>query len=94
MQSDAQNELLREVVIVNALGLHARSAAKLAKIAQKADKGVWLHHGDEQVDAKEVIDILTLGAARGDRLQIRIDAPADRDTLDQIVALVNSGFGE
>jgi phosphocarrier protein HPr len=88
------NPLFCDVVIVNALGLHARSAAKLAKIAQKADKGVWLHHNDEQVDAKQVIDILTLGAAQGDRVRISIDTPTDLDTLDQIVALVNSGFGE
>jgi phosphocarrier protein HPr len=34
--------LQRDLVIVNELGLHARSAAKLAKIAQTADKGVWM----------------------------------------------------
>lgn len=86
--------LYRDLEIVNELGLHARSAAKLAKTAQQADKGVWLQSDDEEVDAKQVIDILTLGAGQGDRVRIRIDAEADLAVLDQIKELFNSGFGE
>lgn len=81
-------------MIINELGLHARSAAKLAKIAQAADKGVWLHYGDARVDAKQVLDILTLGAAHGARVRISIDAPGDVGTLTRIVELFASGFGE
>ena len=85
---------LRAVTIINDLGLHARAAAKLAKTAQEAQNDVWLEFNSEQVDAKQVIDILTLGAAKGDRVFIRIESDADADTLDRVAALFEDGFGE
>ena len=85
---------MRSVTIVNDLGLHARAAAKIAKSAQSASGRVWLQFGQEQVDAKQVIDILTLAAAKGDQVQVIIEADADMDILDQIAALISDGFGE
>ncbi|MEJ2659913.1 MAG: HPr family phosphocarrier protein [Desulfobacteraceae bacterium] len=86
--------LWRDVTIVNELGLHARSAAKLAKLAQQAAGAVWLQAGSERIDAKQILDILTLAAARGDRVQIGIETPADLAVLDLIEALFADGFGE
>ena len=86
--------LKEDVIIVNELGLHARSAAKLAKAAKKASGRVWLEKGGESVDAKQVIDLLTLAAARGDRVCVAVERPADAGILSSIVALIESGFGE
>jgi phosphocarrier protein HPr len=91
----ASKEMLyRDLIIVNELGLHARAAAKLAKTAQMADKGVWLKHGDSCADAKQVIDILTLGAAKGDCVRVEIETPEDSETLDRIAEIFSGGFGE
>lgn len=84
----------RDVTIVNELGLHARAAAKLAKAAQKAQNDVWLEFASERVDAKQVIDIMTLAAAKGDRVTVGIEQAVDLDTLDSIVQLFANGFGE
>ena len=92
--SSTSNSLHRDVTIVNDLGLHARAAAKLAKTAIKADKNVWLEFSDEQVDAKQVIDILMLAAAKGDTVTVRIEDAADAQVLDGIIELINDGFGE
>jgi phosphocarrier protein HPr len=86
--------LRRDLKIVNELGLHARAAAQLAKLAQKAAGPVWIQFGSEQVDAKQVIDILTLAAGRGDQVHIAIENDGDLDILNQIVALIGGGFGE
>ena len=86
--------LRRDVTIVNELGLHARAAAKLAKAAQKAQKDVWLEFASERVDAKQVIDIMTLAAAKGDRVTVHIEQAVDLDTLNSIVQLFADGFGE
>jgi phosphocarrier protein HPr len=86
--------LYRDLIIVNELGLHARSAAQLAKTARKADKGVWLQLEDRRVDAKQVLDILTLGAGQGACIRVGIEQAQDMPTLEQIVALINAGFGE
>jgi phosphocarrier protein HPr len=86
--------LWREIIIVNDLGLHARAAAKVAKVAQQASGHVWLKVGSEQIDAKQVIDILTLAAAKGDQIRVIVEAATDKDILKLIVALFADGFGE
>lgn len=86
--------LWRDMVIVNELGLHARAAAKLAKAAQEADGRVWLQAGSERVNAKQVIDILTLAAGQGNTLRIQVENASDSPILDHIAELFAGGFGE
>ena len=88
------DRLCRAVIVENDLGLHARSAAKLAKVAQEAEGHVWLEFGEYQVDAKQVIDILTLGAAKGDQVVIRVEQEHNMDILNRMTALFEDGFGE
>jgi phosphocarrier protein len=86
--------LWRDMMIVNELGLHARAAAKLAKTAQQAVGRVYLQAGSESVDAKQVIDILTLAAGRGNMVRIRIENATDSPVLNRIAKLFTNGFGE
>jgi phosphocarrier protein len=87
----AQSRTLR---IVNDLGLHARSAAKLAKLAGEASGGVWILKNGHTADATSMLDILTLACPTGTEITVSIDDEADVDTLERIAALVRSGFGE
>jgi phosphocarrier protein len=84
----------RTLQIVNDLGLHARSAAKLAKLAGEASGGVWIMKNGNVADATSVLDILTLACPAGTEITVCIDDEADMYTLDRIAALVRSGFGE
>jgi phosphocarrier protein len=88
------DNLNRRLTIVNELGMHARSAAKLVKIAQDAAGDVWVSCGEERADATSVIDLLTLGCAQGSEIIISIDHPDDIGILNRIAALVADGFGE
>lgn len=90
----SRSELHRSVTIVNELGLHARSAAKIAEVAQNAKHKVWIAKDAEAVDAASIIDLLTLGCAKGTRIEVRIETAEDRAILNQIVDLVETGFGE
>jgi phosphocarrier protein len=87
-------ELTRQAVIVNELGLHARAAAKVAKLAQKARSAVWISGGEDPADASSVIDILTLACPKGSTLTISVDDPSDRGILEAIAELVENGFEE
>jgi phosphocarrier protein HPr len=87
-------EISRDVTIVNDLGLHARSAAKISEIARDAIAHLWLQRDDERVDARSIMDILTLACEKGSTLTIVIDDPGDMGTLNRIVKLVQDGFGE
>jgi phosphotransferase system HPr (HPr) family protein len=86
--------LEKEVVIVNELGLHARSAAQVAKMAQKARGAIFIRMKDRQVDAKSMLDIMSLAAGKGSVLLICAKDPRDEALLNSIVALVEQGFGE
>jgi len=89
-----ESDLQRPVIIVNELGLHARSAAKIAEVAQNAKHKVWIAKDTETVDAASIIDLLTLGGIKGTKIVVCIENPADQPILNQIIDLVQTGFGE
>ena len=84
----------RTLTITNELGLHARSAAKLAKLAESAVGGVWLIKNGSTADATSMLDILTLACPKGSEVTVRIDDETDMEILERIAALIRSGFGE
>jgi phosphocarrier protein HPr len=86
--------LSREVTIVNEFGLHARSAAKIAELANRSTASVWIQKGDDKADASSIVDILTLACEKGTKITIRIENKSDFSILDDITELVESGFGE
>lgn len=86
----------KKLTIVNALGLHARPAAAIARIAQSAKAGVWIcrEKSTEQIDATSIIDMLTLACEQGTRITLYAEDPQDLPLLDNIAKLVEDGFGE
>lgn len=92
--SSANKKLSKDVVVVNALGLHARAAAKISKCAQNSTSGVWIVNNGVRADASSILDILTLGCAKGTRITIEIEDISDLKLLESLVELVEGGFGE
>ena len=87
-------ELSRQVAIVNELGLHARSAAQIAALANRSTASVWIQKGNEKADASSIVDILTLACEKGSKITISIENKADFNILEAIIELVEGGFGE
>jgi len=90
----SEHELARDVIIVNELGLHARSATKIAKCAQAGESKIWIIKDGNKADATSIIDVLTLACGPGSTITIKIDDPADLDILRDLVKLIESGFEE
>jgi phosphotransferase system HPr (HPr) family protein len=86
--------LTRDVTVVNELGLHARPAARFARAAQAARSRVWVIFGAEKADASSILDLLALGCARGARLTLAAEDPADRPVLETLARLIETGFAE
>jgi phosphocarrier protein HPr len=86
--------LTREVEIPNALGLHARAAARFVQTASRFQSVVRVSRGDRTVDGKSIMGILLLAAARGSLVTIAAQGPDAEAALDELCALVTSGFGE
>ena len=94
MVAEKNQKKYRHTTIINDLGLHARSAAQIAHIAQNSIAKVWIEKDDEKADASSIIDILTLACAKETKITIIIEDPGDLPILDAIADLVDSGFGE
>ncbi|MBT8356619.1 MAG: HPr family phosphocarrier protein [Desulfobacterales bacterium] len=87
-------EFSKEVVIVNQLGLHARSAAKIAKLAKHAKSTIWVIKDRDKVDASSIIDVLTLACPKGSKIELSADSQVDIDIINDIIALIERGFEE
>ena len=84
------------VTIVNRLGLHARAAAKLVRAATAFRATLKLVRTDRGAvaDAKSILSVLMLAAARGTELQITAEGPDEGPALDALCQLIVGGFGE
>ena len=84
------------VKIVNRLGLHARAAAKLVRAATAFRATVKLVRLDRSAaaDAKSILSVLMLAAARGTELLITAEGPDEATALDSLCSLIGGGFGE
>jgi len=83
-------EYVEHVVVPNALGIHARPAAALAKVI--ADSGVPVTV--DGVDGASVLLLLGLNADGGRDLEIKGTGPGARDAVRKVVELIKTGFGE
>ena len=84
----------RQVKVVNALGLHARAAARFVGVAGRFRSQIRVTRGQRTMDGKSILGLLLLAAARGTELTIAAEGPDEADAVDALVALVERGFGE
>lgn len=80
----------RTVVVVNPQGLHARPAAEVAQLASGLPATVTI----AGVDATSVLALMTLGSIAGTELEVVARGPGAAESVDAVVGLVASGFGE
>jgi len=84
----------RSVEVINALGLHARAAARFVHLATRFNSQIRVSRDATVMDGKSIMGILLLAAARGTTLTISADGPDETKAVDSLVQLVESGFGE
>ena len=84
----------RTVVVSNQLGLHARAAARFVHLATRYTAQIRVARDEKAMDGKSIMGILLLAAARGTTLTISADGPDERDAVEALVQLVQTGFGE
>ncbi|MCK9258458.1 MAG: HPr family phosphocarrier protein [Azoarcus sp.] len=83
-----------EVEIINKLGLHARASAKLTQMASSFDAEVWLERNGRRVNAKSIMGVMMLAAARGATITIETAGVDADNAFEQIKALIADRFGE
>ncbi|ACK53246.1 MAG TPA: HPr family phosphocarrier protein [Thauera aminoaromatica] len=80
--------------IINKLGLHARASAKLTQLASSFPCEVWLERNGRRVNAKSIMGVMMLAAARGSTITIDTQGEGADAALQAIQELVADRFGE
>jgi phosphotransferase system enzyme I (PtsI) len=86
----------RRLQVTSRLGLHARAAANLVRVASKFKSSFTLYRldGHAEADAKSILSILTLAASRGTDLRIVATGVDEQEALDAVVGLFERDFDE
>ena len=84
----------RTVGVMNPLGLHARAAAQFVRTATRFSSKVTVSKDGTTIDGKSILGILFLAATLGSELTIAASGEDEREAVEALVQLVDSGFGE
>ncbi len=86
--------LVRQLVICNRRGLHARAAAKFVTLAERFGASVDVVKDGQVVSARSIMGLMMLGAGLGAPIELRAEGWDAKEALDALTALVEAGFNE
>lgn len=86
--------LRQTVTIVNKLGLHARAAAKLVRLASSFESEIQIKRQQREVNGKSIMGVMLLAAGKGTEVELSISGSDEADALDELTKLIANRFGE
>lgn len=87
-------EARRTMEIVNKLGLHARSAAKLIDLASGFESRIRIYRDGREADAKSIMKVMMLAASKGATIEVVAEGEDAEEAVDAIERLVAGRFDE
>lgn len=85
---------VKEVMVQNQVGLHARPATFFIQKANEFKSSIWVEKEERRVNAKSLLGVLSLGIVGGTTIDIIADGSDEQEAVDSLVALVESAFAE
>ena len=79
---------MKEVVVQNQVGLHARPATFFIQKANEFKSSIWVESEDRKVNAKSLLGVLSLGITKGLTITIIADGPDEQDAVNNLVDLI------
>lgn len=86
--------LNRNYVLINQVGLHARPASIFVQTAARFNASIQVSCNGRQADARRILQVLQLGARKGDVLQIRAEGDDAEAALQAFGEIIANRFGE
>lgn len=83
---------MKEVVVQNQVGLHARPAAFFIQKANEFKSSIWVESEDRKVNVKSLLGVLSLGITKGLTITIIADGPDEEDAVNNLVDLISYNF--
>ena len=85
---------IKDVVVQNKVGLHARPATFFIQKANEFKSAIWVEKEERRVNAKSLLGVLSLGIVGGTAIRIIADGSDEATAVAELVALVESGFAD
>lgn len=83
-----------KVKVVNPLGIHARPAGELAKVAKACTSEVYLLFKEKKINPRSVLNLMAASIHQGEDVVIQCEGAKEKEDLQKIVAAIKSGLGE
>lgn len=84
--------LVKEIVVQNQVGLHARPATFFIQKANEFRSSIWVEKEERRVNAKSLLGVLSLGITGDTKIKIIADGIDEEEAVDSLIKLVQSGF--
>jgi len=86
--------LEQEFVVANRLGIHARVAAQIVKVASQFESEIWIAKSGNRVNGKSILDLMTLVCPHGSNIRVSVRGPDAAAALSALATLFQTKFGE
>ncbi len=83
---------LKEIVVQNQVGLHARPATFFIQKANEYKSSVWIEKDERRVNAKSLLGVLSLGITKGISITIMAEGSDEEKAVNDLVGLISSNF--
>ena len=91
---EKEKEIIRDLVVSNKLGVHARPAAMFVKVANRFDSEIMVEKDGETVNGKSIMGLMMLAAGPGSKLRVRAAGADALQAVNEIEALLKRKFDE
>ena len=85
---------VKDVVVQNQIGLHARPATFFIQKANEFKSSIWVEKEERRVNAKSLLGVLSLGIVGNTAIRVIADGADEEAAVEALVKLVESGFAE
>ena len=84
----------KKLDVISKLGLHARAAAKVVRVASRYDSSILVLHNSQTIDAKSIMGLLMLGAAKGSSVTFQVEGEDEQHAMNELEDLFARCFDE
>ena len=85
---------VKEVMVQNQVGLHARPATFFIQKANEFKSSIWVEKEERRVNAKSLLGVLSLGIVKGTEITLIANGPDEEEAVEALAALLASDFGK
>ncbi|MBX3749889.1 MAG: HPr family phosphocarrier protein [Opitutaceae bacterium] len=93
-ESTAAPQLVKELLVQNKMGIHARPAAMIVRITNKFKADVFVEKDEEQVNGKSIMGLMMLAAGKGSKVKFLASGEDAAQLLAELEALFAKKFDE